>query len=255
MKYSLINLKGGVGKTTTAINLSYGLAKIGKKVLLIDMDGQCNATHSLIGGDIKYTSATALKLSANDIDQAKTCIYHTEFGFDLMPASFELFNLESLTVQNSDDPAHKKLYRIINSLKDQYDDFVIDNNPRLETWATNSIYACKTDGIVIIPIKIDKYALDGFKEVIGKIARINENYETDISWKVLITMKNRNTIDRQVIDDLTKAIGTDHIFKTSIRNQNKPIAQASFNHQIILDNDKAGVSLDYREFIKEIAND
>lgn len=248
MIYSFINLKGGVGKTTSAINLAYGLSKAKRKVLLVDLDGQANATHSLLNDEASYTACDALK----DPSNTKEYIVKTDFGFDLLAANFDLFKLESLTVQDSDDPYYKKLYKIIQVIKDDYDDIVVDNNPRLEAWATNAIYACKNGGLVIIPIKINKYAINGFKEVADKINRLNDNYEIDIKWKVLITMKNHNNIDKDIHNQLVELVGQKRIFETSIRNQNKPVAESSFTKHMLIDDNKAKVGQDYRNFIDEI---
>lgn len=255
MIYSLINLKGGVAKTTTAINLAYGLAKKGRKVLLIDLDGQCNASDSMLSElwneNFEYSVCDCLK---NHL-LTKQCILSTDFGVDILPAKFDLFKLESLAIQNVDDPIHTKVSKIINQIKNDYDDIVIDNNPRLEAWATASIFACKSNGIVIIPIKIDKYALHGFSEVLDKITRINENFDVEIPYKVLFTMKNRNNIDKEVISSLKTLVGETKIFKTEIRNQAKPIVDASFSKKMLLDNMQSGVALDYSSFINEIMED
>lgn len=252
MIYVLTNLKGGVGKTTTAINLSYGLAKTGRKVLLIDMDGQCSATHSLVD-EIDQDKTICEALINPKI--TKDCIVKTAYNFDLIPSKFYMFKLESLTVQNSDDPYHKRLYKVIQNIKDQYDDIVVDNNPRLEAWATNSIYAAKDTGLVIIPIKLDRYALEGFNDVVEKIERIKENYEININWKVLITMKNRTVLDKDIIAQLNNTLGKNHIYETTIRNQNKPVTESTYDKTVLIENKKAGVAEDYRNFISEVIGD
>ncbi len=248
MIYSLINLKGGVGKTTTALNISAGLHKKGRKVLLIDLDGQCNATYQLLEDKKEYSICDVI----NDINNLDKAIYQTNYGFDIIPASFELFRLESLTVQNVEEPYYKKIKKIILKLKDRYDDIVIDNNPRLEAWAINSIFASYPNGQVIIPIKIDKYALDGFKEVMNKIEKINDNYEIDVKWKIIITMKTKTKINNEIIETLKSQLNENQIFDTTIRYQSNPVTLSTFNKTLLVDDLKNGLGKDYRDFVDEL---
>ncbi len=251
MIYVDLNIKGGVGKTTTSINLAAGLANVGQKVLLIDFDGQANATSIVLNTNI-YDDELSIVEALVDPKVSKQAIRKTELGFDIMPSRLNLFVIEKKIMLDCTTPQQNRLLNVIKQVNDDYDHIIIDCNPSLNMLSSNAVFSCKNEkGIVIIPIKVDKGATDGFSATINFINEMNEGFDLNIDYRVLITMMNRNNLDKSVVEDLTNIVG-DKLFQTKIRNQSKPITEAGYNQRAVISNLKANVGLDYRNFVNEI---
>lgn len=248
---SVINIKGGVGKTTTSINLAAGLAQANQRVLLIDLDGQANSTNILTDQEIDTSSITIVEC-IKEPQEVKKAIIKTKHGFDLIPSRIDLFIIETSLLLDIRASQQNRLYKMIEQVKEDYDIVIVDCNPSLGIMTTNAIYACKnSQGKVLIPIKIDKGATDGFKTTVSFIDDMNDKYDMDVDYQILITMKNRNNIDKRLAEELGQ-IAPRKVFETSIRNQSKPITQAGYEQTLVIDNQKAGVAEDYRNLIHEV---
>ncbi len=239
---SLLNLKGGVGKTTTSNNLAVGLAQKGFKVLLVDFDPQANTTAIFTSSFIKR-GITYLLNHPQDVNQE---IISTEYeNLDLIPANLQLATAErSLLVSTGAN--HNKLQRVLRNLERTYDYCIIDCPPVLNLLVTNALFVSKE---VIIPIKIDRFAIEGYQTTVREMQAIMDDFDLDIKFKILFTMVNRNNTDKHVMQHFNQ-FGNFHVFTTKIRTQHKPITQASFDRDVVIAN-KSNVGNDYKNLINE----
>ncbi|MFV0479881.1 MAG: ParA family protein [Anaerorhabdus sp.] len=248
---SVLNIKGGVGKTTTSINLAAGAAKKGKRVLLVDLDGQANSTAMLMDHSYSKDEMTVVDCLI-DPTMTKEAIIKTPHGFDLLPSRLDLFVIETSILIDVRKAQHNRLLKIIQEVKEKYDLIIVDCNPSLGIMTTNAIYACKNrQGNILIPIKIDKGATDGFVTTISFIEDMNEKYDMDVDYQILVTMKNRNNLDKALIEDLGQ-IAPGKLLNTQIRNQSKPITEAGYTQLPVINNIKANVGEDYRLLVEEM---
>lgn len=249
---SILNVKGGVGKTTTAINLAAGLSKSGKKTLVIDLDGQANATRILTGKIFSREENTIVNAFLKEVD-LKECIYPSNIeNLYIVPANTYLFTIEKHMLLNSGIGIQQfKLRNMLKTIINDFDEIIIDNNPSLNLCATNSLCACDE---LIIPMNIDVGALDGIKVTLSHCNDILEGIEgVNFDYKILITMVNRNNTDKEIIKNLEKIYGN-KIFKNKIRYQATPVKRAGLESSVLIDDLKSGVAEDYRLFIDEIIN-
>lgn len=241
---SLLNLKGGVGKTTTAINLAKGLANKGKQVLLIDTDMQANATIFMIENKMLENNYKDIsKLLLDKENKVSDFIYNVTENLDMIGASLEISNTE---LQLKSDYSRNQLTIIknwIETIKNDYDYCIIDCPPTINLITINVILASDE---IIIPIKIDRFALHGYNITKQNIEEIQRSYQKKIKYKILYTMVNRNNIDRNIIDSIK-----DNTFNSTIRFQAKPITESSFKKISLIDSKKSSVKEDYELFIKE----
>ena len=183
---AVVNQKGGVGKTTTAVNLTAALSELGLKVLLCDFDPQANATSGLgiEKKKIKHSVYDAILGQAAAAD----CIVQTKFG-DVLPSSADLAGagVELVTMENP----HFKLAEALNSVRDQYDLILIDCPPSLEMLTLNALAAADS---ILIPVQCEYYALEGLSDLMNTMRmvkrRINPRLEI---FSVLLTMFDRRT--------------------------------------------------------------
>ncbi len=197
---AVTNQKGGVGKTTTAVNLSAGIGKSGKKVLLIDVDPQGNAT-SGTGIDKRSIKNSSYDLIISGI-RAEDAIVHTDFeNLDIIPSSIELAAADIELVE-----IEKRESRLKNSLalvKTEYDYIFIDCPPSLGLITTNALCAADT---VLVPIQPEYYALEGLSQLMNSVRIVKRRYNSrlDIEGVLLTMYDGRLNLTQQVVHEVKK---------------------------------------------------
>ncbi len=229
---ALVNQKGGVGKTTTAVNLSAFLGKKKKKVLLIDIDPQANATSGL-GISKAELEDTVYDVLINDVPMSEVIYETSADNVDICPTNINLAGAEIELV--SLISREQILKKAIEEIKDNYDYIIIDCPPSLGLLAINALTAA--DGI-IIPIQGEYYALEGLSQLIDTINIIKKKINPDIEiLGVVLTMFNMRTqLSKQVREEVEKYFGK-AVFNTIIP-RNVKLAEAPSFGQAICDYDK-----------------
>lgn len=197
---ALVNQKGGVGKSTTAVNLGAYLVARGKKVLLIDMDPQANATTGLgfKSEDIKQSVYDSLAGKA----LLKDIILKTSLlNYDLVPATQDLAGATIELVEVTD--REYKFYSAIKDIKNNYDYVLIDCPPSLGLLTVNSLTAADK---IIIPVQCEYYALEGLSQLLNSIDLIKTNLKEDLEvmGAVLTMYDKRNHLSRQIIKEVRR---------------------------------------------------
>ncbi|MCP3874296.1 MAG: ParA family protein [Desulfobacteraceae bacterium] len=244
---SIANQKGGVGKTTTSINLSAALATIGKKVLLVDCDSQANATTGM-GIDkpsLEYSLYQGLigEADINDI------IYPTVLSkLKIIPANIDLIGFEIEMVSATD--REKKLKNLIVQVKDTFDYIIIDCPPALSLLTLNAFTACDA---VLIPLQSEFYALEGLGQLLDTIKRVKSSYNPRLKIKgILLTMYDQRTnLSQHVVKDAQKYF-KDMVFKTKIPRNVKLGEAPSYGLPVILYDKQSKGSKSYLAFAREL---
>ena len=214
---SLVNQKGGVGKTTTSINLAASLGKLGKKSLLVDLDpqGNCTTGWGVNKGNIKYSIYDVL----NGTVEAKKAIVKTGFTLlSIIPATINLAGLDiELLEKGYQNAAFKKNEQLRNALepiKDNYDFIIIDCPPSLGLLTTNALVASDS---VIIPVQCEFFALEGITQLLNTIimtqTRLNPNLK--IEGVLLTLLDSRTNLGLEVVEEVRKFF-KDKVFNTII---------------------------------------
>lgn len=244
---SIVNQKGGVGKTTTAVNLSAFLAKKRKKVLMIDLDPQGNAT-SGFGFDKMELKNTVYDLLVNDEEITNVILPTQVKNVDMCPTNINLAGAEVELV--SAISRETILKNAIDTVRDQYDYVIIDCAPSLGLLTINALAAC--DG-VIVPIQGEYYALEGLTQLIDTINMIRKKLNPKIGITgVVITMHDSRTqLTKQVVEEVQKYFG-DKVFKTFIP-RNVRLAEAPSHGQTIDEYDaKSKGAVAYQALASEV---
>lgn len=228
---SLANQKGGVGKTTTAINLSAALAKEGKRVLLVDADPQANASSGL-GIDIRNLDATIYECLINGIDP-KLAINQTEVkNLDLIPSHIDLVGAEIEMLGIND--RENLLKNVLNQVRENYDYIMIDCSPSLGLITVNALTASDS---VIIPVQAEFFALEGIAKLLNtvKIIKSKLNPQLQIEGFLVTMFDNRLRLSSQVYDEVKKHFGS-LVFNTVI-TRNVRLSEAPSHGLSVIDYD------------------
>ena len=246
---SVSNQKGGVGKTTTALSLSAALGVLEKKVLLIDMDPQSNATSGL-GVDSNEATLSSYDLIIGNAKASNIVIQTSSPNLDLIPAKIDLVGLEIEIVNESS--REYLLKNALEKIKEKYDFIIIDCPPSLGLITLNAL-TCSNS--VIIPIQCEYFALEGLGKLLNTIKGVQKVHNPNLSLEgILLTMfDSRLRLSNQVKQDVKKHFGN-IVFNTIIPRNVKLSEAPSFGIPAISYDANCKGSLSYLNLAKELVD-
>lgn len=244
---AIVNQKGGVGKTTTAINLGASMAALEYKILIVDADPQANAT-SGFGFDVRNIKTGVYECLVDDV-LASDIILNSEIeGLDILPSNIDLVGaeIELLNLPNRE----KKLKEVLEEVKDNYDFLLIDCSPSLGLLTVNALSAADS---VIIPVQCEYFALEGLGKLLNtvKIIQNRLNPELEIEGFLLTMYDSRLRLSNQVVEEVRKHF-QEMVFDTIIQRNVKLSEAPSFGKPALLYDVNSKGSVNYLNLGREL---
>ena len=244
---AVANQKGGVGKTTTAVNLSAALGEMGKKTLLVDSDPQGNSS-SGVGIDRKHSRKTVYELLIGECG-VEEILVHTDYqNLDILPSSMNLAAAELELI--SQEHREALLKKALLTLREVYDYIIIDCPPSLGIITTNALCAADT---LLVPIQCEYYALEGLSQLMNSVRRVKRHYNEQLDLEgVLLTMYDgRLNLTQQVVEEVKKYFPR-KVFATTIPRTVRLSEAPSFGKPILYFDRSSKGAKAYRELAKEV---
>ena len=244
---AIANQKGGVGKTTTAINLAASLGALDRKILLVDADPQANSTSGM-GFDPRNVKTSIYECIINDIKPEDTILHTESPNVDLLPAHIDLVGAE-IEMINMPNREHM-MKNVLDVIKDHYDFILIDCSPSLGLITVNSLTASDS---VIIPIQCEYFALEGLGKLLNTIKIVQSRLNEALSIEgLLLTMYDvRLRLSNQVVDEV-KTHFQQMVFDTIIQRNTKLGEAPSFGKSIIMHDAASRGAMNYLNLAREI---
>lgn len=244
---SVVNQKGGVGKTTTAVNLAVYLAALGKFVLLVDMDPQANAT-SGIGIDHQSLDAGVYEVLTGSANFRSIIKPHELDGLRIAPATNDLAGANVELVQS--DRREYRLHDALEEVRHEYDYIIIDSPPSLGLLTLNGLVGADE---LLIPVQAEYYALEGLGQLMNTVSLIREHIKPELSvlGAVITMFDSRNNLSEQVMHELYKHF-PNKIFRSVIPRNVRLTEAPSFGKSILHYDPKSKGAKAYERLAKEI---
>ena len=249
--YAVVNQKGGVGKTTTAVNVAAEIALSGKKVLLIDADPQANATSGVgVEKSAVEHSLYDVLVEGTDIRSIILPSVSSITGLDLLPSSLDLSGAEMVLYSEQNLQREFVLRKALKSVLPLYDTILIDGPPSLGLLTVNILAAAER---LLIPIQCEYYALEGISQLLTVIERIRAemNRNLEITLVILTMQDSRTNLSQQVIEEVRTFFG-DKVAKTMVPRNVKLSEAPSFGRPIALYDGKSRGAQAYHDLAEEI---
>ncbi|MCD4770277.1 MAG: AAA family ATPase [Bacteroidales bacterium] len=244
---SLANQKGGVGKTTTAINLAASLAALEKRVLIVDADPQGNASSGL-GIDVRKVESTIYDCLVDEADPAEAIISCNIDNLEIIPSNIDLVGAE-IEMLNT-EKRESVLKEVLKKIPDRYDYILIDCSPSLGLLTVNALTASDS---VIVPVQCEYFALEGLGKLLNTIKIIQNNLNTDLFIEgFLLTMyDSRLRLSNQVVDEVRKHF-QQMVFETIIQRNIKLSEAPSFGQPALLYDAESRGAVNYLNLAREL---